>query len=126
MKTKIPILIAVGLFFASVTNAQYGAPCNDNRVIIQARIGFAVPVPVVYSYDYNYAPRERYDDRRDGRDVGYGHYDDRGDWRAEQYERFCHENRGYRMSREEFYRDRYDSRGNPYYAPRRVVEYRRY
>ena len=25
----------------------------------------------------------------------------------ERYERYCHENRGYRMSREEFYRDRW-------------------
>jgi hypothetical protein len=53
-------------------------------------------------------------------------YDDRHDWRAEQYERYCHENRGHRMSRAEFYRDRCDSRANSYYAPRKAVEYRRY
>ena len=112
MKTKIPILIAAGLFLASVTKAQYGGPCNDNRVVIQARFGFPVPVPVVAHYEYYPEARGRFDDRRD--------------WRAEQYERYCHENRGYRMSREEFYRDRCDSRGYDYHAPRKVVEYRRY
>jgi hypothetical protein len=123
MKTKIPILIAAGLFFVTVTKAQFGAPCSDSRVIIQAHIGFPVPAPVAYNYDYYRAPRVRYDDRRD---VDYGRYDDRRDWRAEQYDRYCRENRGHRMSREEFYRDRCDYRANPHYAPRKVVEYRRY
>ena len=121
MKTKIPILIAAGLFFATITKAQYGAPCHDNRVVIQAHIGFPVQVPVVYNYDFYHTPRGSYDERRD-----FGRYDDRGDWRAEQYERYCRENRGYRMSREEFYHDRCDSRDHSYYAPRKVVEYRRY
>ncbi len=112
MKTKIPILIAAGLFLATVTKAQYGAPCRDNRVIVQAHIGFPVPVPVVNPYEYY--------------PVGGLSYDDRRDWRAEQYERYCHENRGYRMSREEFYRDRCDSRARPYYESRTVVEHRRY
>ena len=35
-------------------------------------------------------------------------YDDRRDWREEEYNRYCHEHRGYRMSREEFYRDHCD------------------
>src|SRR5258707_8443953 len=112
MKTKIPILIAVGLFIAGVTKAQYGAPCNDNRVIVQAHIGFPVPVPIVNHYEYYPVARGRFDDRRD--------------WKAEQFERYCRENRGYRMSREEFYRERCESRVHPYYAPRKVVEYRRY
>ncbi|HEX3079902.1 MAG TPA: hypothetical protein VHQ04_05545 [Puia sp.] len=112
MKTKIPILIAAGLFLVSVTKAQYGASCNENRVVIQAHFGFPVPVPVVNHYEYYPAGREHYDDRRD--------------WRAEQYERYCHENRGYRMSRDEFYRDRCDSRNHAYYAPQKRVEYRRY
>lgn len=112
MKTKIPILIAAGLFLVSVTKAQYGAPCNDNRVIVQAHIGFPVPVPIVNHYEYYPVARGRFDDHRD--------------WRAEQYERYCRENRGYRMSREEFYRDRCDPRAHTYYAPRKVVEYRRY
>ena len=112
MKTKIPILIAAGLFLATVSKAQYGAPCRDNRVIIQAHIGFPVPVPVVDHYEYYPVARVSYDDRRD--------------WRAEQYERYCRENRGYRMSREQFYRERCDSRANTYYAPRKVVDYRRY
>jgi hypothetical protein len=123
MKTKIPILIATGLFITAIANAQYGAPCPDGRVVIQAHIGFPVPVPVAYNYDYYQAPRDRYDEQRT---VVYGYNNDRRDWRAEQYERYCHENRGYRMSREEFYRDHCDSRVSPYHAPRKVVEYRRY
>jgi hypothetical protein len=112
MKTKIPILIAAGLLIASVTKAQYGGPYHDTRVVVQAHIGFPVPVPIVNHYEYYPVQRERYDDRRD--------------WRAEQYDRYCRENRGYRMSREEFYRDRCDSRAHPYSAPRKTVEYRRY
>jgi hypothetical protein len=124
MKTKISILIATGLFITAIANAQYGAPCRDGRVVIQAHIGFPLPfpVPVAYNYDYYQAPRERYDDRRN---VDYG-YNDRRNWRAEQYERYCHENRGYHMSREEYYRDHCDSRVSTYHAPRKVVEYGRY
>jgi hypothetical protein len=112
MKTRIPILIAAGLFIASTTSAQYGQSYPDHRVVIQAHFGFPVPVPVVNHYEYYPVNRERYDNRRD--------------WRAEQYERYCHETRGYRMSREEFYRDRCDPRGNPHYVPRKVTDYRRY
>jgi hypothetical protein len=112
MKTRLPILIAAGLLIATVTNAQYGTPCRGDRVVIQAHFGFPIPVPVINHYDYYPVVRDQYDDRRD--------------WRAEQYERYCHETRGYRMSREEFYRDRCDPRGNPYYGSRKVVEYRRY
>ena len=112
MKTKILILIAAGLFLATVTKAQYEVPRHDNRIIVQAHIGFPVPVPVVNHYEYYPETRVRYDDRRD--------------WRAEQYERYCHEVRGYRMSREEFYHDRCDSKVHTYNAPRKVVEYRRY
>src|SRR5882757_6820169 len=122
MKTKIPILIAAGLFIAITTNAQYGASYHENRVVIQAHIGFPIPVPVVYNYDYYHPAPVCYEDRN----AGYVRNDDRHDWRAEQYERYCHENRGRRMSRKEFYRDRCDSRANSYYAPRKVVEYRRY
>jgi hypothetical protein len=127
MKTKIPVLIVAGLFLATVTKAQYGPP-RDNRVVIQAHLGFPIPVPVAYNYDYYYGSRDRYDhrrDRRDGRDAAYGYYDDRRDWRAEQYERYCRENRGYRISREEFYRDRCDNRNRSYY-PEQRGDYRRY
>jgi hypothetical protein len=111
MKTKIPILIAAGLFLASVTQAQYGAPYHENRVIVQAHIGFPFPVPVINHYEYYPEARVRFDDRRD--------------WRAEQYERYCRENRGYRISRQDFYRDRCDARVDTYYTPRRAVECRR-
>ena len=122
MKTKIPILIAAGLFIVTATKAQYGGPYHENRVIIQAHIGIPIPVPVVYNHDYYHPAPVCYEERN----AGYGRHDDRYDWRAEQYERYCRENRGNRMSREEFYHDRCDSRANPYYAPRKVVEYRRY
>ena len=122
MKTKIPILIAVGLFFAMTTKAQYGASYHENRVIIQAHIGIPIPVPAVYNYDYYHPATVYYEDRN----AGCVRYDDRHDWRAEQYEHYYRENRGRRMSREEFYRDRCDSRANSYYAPRKVVEYRKY
>lgn len=117
MKTKIPILIAAGLLLASVTKAQYGygAPCRDNRVVVQAHIGFPIPVPVAVGYS-NYYPSHvvyehpRYEDRG---------YDNRGyyeqDWRAVAFDRYCHENRGYRMSREDFYRNHCDNnRGREY------------
>jgi hypothetical protein len=125
MKTKIPILIAAGLLLASVTKAQYGygAPCRDNRVVIQAHIGFPIPVPVPVAVGYsNYYPSQvvyehpRYDNRR-YEDRGYYDrgYNDPRDWRAVAYDRYCHENRGYRMSREDFYRDHCDNnRGREY------------
>ena len=123
MKTRIPLLIAAGLIISTITKAQFGPACQDNRVVVKAHFGFPVPVPVINHYEYYPVARERYDDRRDG---DYGRYDDRRDWRAEQYERYCHETRGRRISREEFYRDHCDPRNNSYYAPRKVVEYRRY
>src|ERR1700709_52380 len=112
MKTKIPILIAAGLLLASVTKAQYGygAPCRDNRVVIQAHIGFPIPmpVPVAVGYSNYYSSQVGYETPRyDGRryeDRGYDNrgYDNRGcndprDWRVVAYDRYCHENRGYRM-----------------------------
>ncbi|HEY2347377.1 MAG TPA: hypothetical protein VGH64_00115, partial [Puia sp.] len=115
MKTKIPILIATGLFITAIANAQFGSPFHDSRVVIQAHIGFPAPVPVAYNYDYYQSPRAHYDVHRT---VDYGYNIDHRDWRAEQYERYCRENRSYRMSREEFYRDRYDSRMSPYHTPR--------
>ena len=126
MKTKIPILIATLLFLATVSKAQYGGDYGDNRVSVHGQI--VIPGTVAIGYGYNNAGYERYDDRRDRRYDAHRdwRYDDRRDWRAEQYERYCHENRGYRINREEFYRDHCDNRAYPYYAPRKVVEYGRY
>ena len=97
MKSKISLLIAAGLFIVTATKAQYGAPYHENRVVIQAHIGIPIPVPVVYNYDYYH----RVPVCNENRNAGYGRYDDRRDWRAEQYERYCRENRRQRMSREE-------------------------
>jgi hypothetical protein len=135
MKTKISFLIAVGLFFAFSSKAQYGVPCPDNRVVIQGRLFIPVPplvtvqfsnsAPVRYDdyRDRRYDNNVRYDDRCDRKEAGYNRYDDRGDWRAAEYERYCREQRGYRMSREEFYRDRCDSKVNPHYKQKKVVVY---
>jgi hypothetical protein len=112
MKTKIPFLIAAGLFLSIASNAQYGAPYHENHVVIQAHIGFPVPVAFVNHNEYYPVARSRYDERHD--------------WRAEQYEHYCRETRGYRMSQEQFYRERCDSRVNPYHAPGKVIVYGRY
>lgn len=127
MKTKISLLIAAGLFFATATKAQYGAPCPDNRVVIQGRV--VIPGPPVIAFQYSNAAPAYYGEHRDRRDndygryESYGRYDDRGDWRAVEYDRYCREQRGYRMSREEFYRTRCDYRGNPHYKQKKVVVY---
>jgi len=116
MKTKIPILIAAGLFLATVTKAQYPGGCVDNRVVIQGRV--FIPGPPVISFEYNSAPREQYvvyDDRRDD----YNRYYDRRDWREVEYERYCRATRKHRMSREEFYRDHCDNRSRTYYPEHR-------
>ena len=70
MKTKIPILIAAGLFIAISTKAQYGAPYHENRVVIQAHIGIPIPVPVV-NYDYYHPAPVCYEDGN----AGYVRYD---------------------------------------------------
>ena len=122
MKTKIPILIAAGLFLVTASKAQYGGPCPDNRVVIQGRV--VIPGPPVIAFQYSNFPPVRYDDRRDSRYDDYARYDDRRDWRAVEYDRYCRAQRGYKMSREEFYRTRCDYRGNPHYKQKKVVAYR--
>ena len=97
MKFKFPILIAAGLLIATVSKAQYGGGYGDHRMNIQARV--FVPGRAAYQV--------RYDDRRD--------------WRADEYERFCREHREYRGGRETYYRDHCGYRSVPYFAPRRVV-----
>ena len=108
MKTKIPILIAVGLFLATVTEAQYHGPYADHGVAIHAQV--IIPGQGVIGYGYNNAESVRYDERRD--------------WRADEYERFCRDHREYRGDRRAFYRDHCGYRPVPYCAPRRVVVYR--
>jgi hypothetical protein len=121
MKTKIPILIAAGLFLSIVSKAQYGSPCPDNRVVIQGRV--LIPGPPVIAFQYSNVAPIRYDERRDSRYDDYGRYDDRRDWRAVEYENYCREHRGYRMSREEFYRERCDYRGKPHFKKKKLVVY---
>jgi len=121
MKTKIPILIAAGLFLATASKAQYGPACPENRVVIQGRV--FLPGPPIISFEYNNAPRDRYVEYRDRRNEDYNRYNDRRDWREIEYERYCRETRKHRMSREDFYRDRCDYRGRPYFPPQREAGY---
>jgi hypothetical protein len=123
MKTKIPILIAAGLFLATVTKAQYGAGYADNRVSIHGQI--VIPGAVAIGYGFQNAP-VRYDDRRDRRydDRRDLRYDNRRDWREVEYERYCRDRRNYRMSREEFYRSHCDYNRKPYFPPHRDAERR--
>ena len=92
MKAKFPILIAAGLFLATVSNAQYTAPCYNPRIVVQTP-------PVI---GYGYAPR------------------DLRDWRVDEYERYCREHRDYRGDRRAFYRDRLNYRVAHFSAPRRA------
>jgi hypothetical protein len=117
MKTKIPILIAAGLFLATVTKAQYPGGYADSRVVIQGRV--FIPGPPVISFEYNNVPREQYVEYRDRRDGEYSRYNDRRDWREIEYERYCRETWKHRMSREDFYRDRCNYRNRPYYTEHR-------
>jgi|GEM_PF-598578 len=135
MKTKISFLIAAGLFFAFSSKAQFGVPCPENRVVIQGRLVIPAPPLVTIQYsnsaparydeysDRRYNNNVGYDDRCGKRELDYGRYDDRRDWRAAEYEHYCREHRGYRISREEFYHDRCDYKGNPHYRQKKMVVY---
>ncbi len=128
MKYKFPILIAAGLFLATVSKAQYGGGYGDNRVIIQGQIHIPGPAYVGYGYnnqarfeDRRYADNGRFDDRRyDDHDRYY----ERRDWRADEYERYCRDHREYRGDRRAYYRDHCDYRPAPFCpAPRVFVHY---
>jgi hypothetical protein len=124
MKTKITLLIAAGIFMVAVSNAQYGPSCPDNRVSIQSQV--VIPNQAYVDYHYNNMDRHRNDERDNRRDGYYGRYEDQRDWRAVEYERFCHDHRRYNISREEFYRNHCGYRVDPYYGQRRVVVYSHY
>ena len=105
MKAKIPILLAAGLFLAITSKAQYPV---SGQVVIQGRIIIPGP-PAVVAYDYP--------------NPSYGRYEDRRDWRRDEYERYCHEHREYRGDRRAYYRDQCNYRGRPEFHKRRVVVY---
>jgi hypothetical protein len=125
MKTRLYLLIAASFFIVTVSKAQYGASCTDNRLVVQSQV--VIPGHTLVSVNYRSAPREQYYDYPEQRVAEYDrrddHHDERRDWREEAYNHYCHENRGYRISREEFYRSHCDYRSVPYYAPRKVVVY---
>ena len=135
MKTKIPFLIAAGLFLATASMAQYGTLNPDSRVVIQGQV--VIPGHAVVAYGYNNLPPVRYEenydrreddcgrheDRRNQRHYGYERYDDQLDWRAAEYERYSHDHRDFRMSREDFYRDQCEYRGNHHNHNKKVIVY---
>lgn len=119
MNYKFPVLIAAGLFLATVSKAQFGGGCADNRVVIQGQIH--IPGPANIGFGYN--NQVRYEDRRY---ADNGRFDDRRDWRGDEYERYCREHREYRGDRRAYYHDFHSYRPAPYCAPQRVVVYGRY
>src|SRR5450631_3200158 len=121
MKFKFPILIAAGLLIATVSNAQYGSGYANSHVVIQGQIN--IPGPAHVGYDYNNYAGYGYNnnDRRDFREGDRGRYDDRRDWRGDEYERYCRDHREYRGDRRAYYREHYNYRPVPYCAPKRVV-----
>jgi hypothetical protein len=85
MNAKFPILIVAGLFFASVSKAQYAGPRDDHRVG---------------------TVRGRYDEHRDRRAAEYERYRrDRRDYRGDRREYYRDRNnyRGDRRARREGY-----------------------
>lgn len=124
MKSKFIFLIATGLFFAVGSKAQYGAQYPDNRVVIQGQV--TIPGRTVVAYEYHNAPQRRYDEHGNWKNTDYGRYDNRRDNRYDEYDRFCREHRGYRMSREEFYRTYNVYRVAPYCGPKKVAVYQNY
>jgi hypothetical protein len=121
MKAKFPLLIAAGLFLATVSKAQYGEAYVHAQVVIPGRAA------VVYNnnVDYGYGNKhDRYEDRRDWKE-GEREFHGRGhrEWREDAYENYCREHREYRGCRNDFYRDYYGYRPAPYCAPKRVVVY---
>lgn len=138
MKTKLPFMFAAGLFYATLSMAQYGGPYAEKRVVIQGQV--VVPGHAVVAYGYNNDAPLRYDDQNDRRDDDNSRYEDRQnrrddeynrynnprDWRAVEYERYCQDHRHYRMGRQDFYRDHCRYPVAPYCAPRRVVVYSNY
>ncbi len=69
MKTRLYSLIAASFFIVSVSKAQYGAPCADNRVIVQGH--FVIPGRAVVSVKYQNAPREHYYGYPEQREAAY-------------------------------------------------------
>lgn len=135
MKAKFPLLIAAGLFFATVSKAQYGEAYVHAQVVIPGR---AVVDYNNNNIDYGYGNKhDRYEDRRDWKEDEYeGHgrrdwkegereFHGRGhrEWREDAYKNYCREHREYRGCRNDFYRDYYGYRPAPYCAPKRVVVY---
>jgi len=101
MKAKIPLLIAAGLFLATVSKAQYGGAYVNASVVI--------PGQAVVAYNDNHFDRDRYADRRE--------------WREDEGHRYGRYQREFWGDRDDYYRYHRGYRVAPYCAPRRVVVY---
>ena len=118
MKTRIPLLIAAGLFLSTMSKAQ--PVCNDGRVILQAGVSVGFPPAPVYHDNRNW---NRNDDHRGYYDNRKVEYRDRRYWKMDEYERFCYDHPAYRVSRRDFYSNR-DFHYRRCAEPRAVVVYR--
>jgi len=118
MKAKFPILIAAGLFFATVSKAQYPGGYADHRD--------QSPYPQGQDYNYNNQNGQGQNYYNANYDYRYhGRYDDRRDWKEVEYQRYCREHRDCRMDRRVFYRDYCGAyRAMPFCPPHRVVVFR--
>jgi hypothetical protein len=122
MKAKFPILIAAGLFLATVSKAQYGRDYAGAHFAIQGQV--VIPGRTVVAYDYNNFARDRYDGQRERREDEYKRFcREHRDWREDEYQRYCRDHREFRGDRRDYYRDQCRYRVAPYCAPRPVVVY---
>ena len=122
MKAKFPILIAAGLFMATVSKAQYGGDYSAPHFAIQGQV--VIPGRASVNYDYNNYTRGQFDGRRAWRADEYERFcRDHRDWREDEYQRYCQYHREFRGDRYDYYRDHYRYRATPYCAPKRVVVY---
>ena len=121
MKTKIPILIAAGLLFATLIQAQSIGEYAGNRVDVYGQV--IIPSSIVIGYGYNRREPLGYEEQRAWRrdDDGFGreNREDMGD----DYEHFYRKHKEHRGDRREFYRDYDGYRVVPVCAPKRVVVY---
>jgi hypothetical protein len=120
MKTKFPILIVTSLFLATVSQAQYSGGYSTPHLVIQGQV--VIPGRAYVNYDYNNYARDRYDERGEWRSDEYERFcREHRDWREGEYQRYSRDHREFRGESRDYYRDHYSYRAAPYCAPKRVV-----
>jgi len=122
MKAKFPILIVASFFLVTVSQAQYGGDYSAPHFAIQGQV--VIPGRAYVNYDYNHYGHDRYDGRGEWRADEYERFcREHRDWREDEYQRYCRDHREFRGDRRDYYRDHYYYRAAPFCAPRRVVVY---